>query len=83
MLYTKRHDYYGNKVYHPYAMPNYPVSIVSFRADYLLFDINGAVINPDGALLEGYWGEKRLGDSLPVDYETDEKEKAVDVVGGQ
>ncbi|HEX3386637.1 MAG TPA: carboxypeptidase-like regulatory domain-containing protein [Mucilaginibacter sp.] len=81
VMYTKRSDYYDNSIFHPYKIPNHPITIVSFRSDYVLFDINGAVVTPDAALLEGYWGGKRVADSLPVDYEIGEADKAADPAG--
>ncbi len=83
VMYTKRKDYYNSMIYHPSDIPKYPITIVTFKSNYLLFDINGGVINPDGALLEGFWGDERIADSLPVDYETDEKDKAPDSAGNQ
>ncbi len=83
VMYTKRKDYYNSMVYHPADIPKYPITIVSFKSDYLFFDINGGVINPDGALLEGFWGDERIADSLPVDYETGENQKPAADAGGQ
>ena len=82
VIYTKRKDYYTTFAYRPYDMPKYPVSIITFKSRFLFFDINGGIINPESAFLEGYWGEERVADSLPVDYEPGETNEQQADTGG-
>jgi len=44
-------------------------TIVTFRKPFAFFDDNGIVLNPESALLEGYWGTHRIADLLPSDYQ--------------
>lgn len=44
-------------------------AVLSFLEPYAFFDNNGVVMNPRGVILEGTWGDKRIADMLPVDYE--------------
>lgn len=44
-------------------------STVVINAPYLLFDNNGIIINLMDVLMEGAWGDSRMPEMLPVDYE--------------
>ncbi len=44
-------------------------STVTINAPYLYFDNNGIIINLQDILMEGPWGESRIPEMLPVDYE--------------
>jgi len=44
-------------------------TIVTFKKPFAFFDENGIIMNPESALLEGYWGTHRIADLLPSDYQ--------------
>ncbi|WP_183572880.1 carboxypeptidase-like regulatory domain-containing protein [Mucilaginibacter sp. X5P1] len=44
-------------------------SIVNINAPYAYFDNNGILLNPQDVIMQGSWGDSRLADMLPVDYE--------------
>lgn len=44
-------------------------SIINIKAPYAYFDNNGIILNPQNILLEGNWGQSRIAELLPVDYE--------------
>lgn len=44
-------------------------SIITIDAPYAYFDNNGIVINPHDVVMEGVWGQSRMAEMLPVDYE--------------
>jgi hypothetical protein len=44
-------------------------SSMSITAPYLYFDNNGIIINVQDALMDGPWGDSRMPEMLPVDYE--------------
>lgn len=56
-------------IYHPIEVPNYPVSILAFEEPYAFFDNNGIIANPHSIIFEGEWGNSRIAELLPVDYE--------------
>jgi hypothetical protein len=43
--------------------------ILKFPNKYAYFDNNGVFINPIDAIIEGTWGDNRIADLLPEDYE--------------
>ncbi len=44
-------------------------TLISFKAPYVFFDVNGGVINPNSLTMDGAWGQSRVAELLPVDYE--------------
>jgi len=44
-------------------------TVVTFNKPFAFFDDNGIILNPESALLEGYWGTHRIADLLPSDYQ--------------
>jgi hypothetical protein len=44
-------------------------TVINMQADYVYFDNNGIILNPQDVLMEGRWGDNRMGEMLPVDYE--------------
>jgi hypothetical protein len=48
-------------------------SILTIQSDYAFFDNNGILLNPQSVIMEGNWGENRIANMLPVDYEPDPK----------
>ena len=69
LLYTKKtHNPFSN-VYKPIDMPDNATTIISFDEPHAFFDSNGIVANPHSVIYEGDWGESRVADMLPVDYE--------------
>jgi len=47
----------------------YRESVITFKTDYTLFDLNGHILNPESVFIEGSWSNNRIADSLPIDYE--------------
>ena len=47
----------------------YRESVITFKTDYALFDLNGHILNPESVFIEGSWSNNRIADSLPIDYE--------------
>jgi hypothetical protein len=45
-------------------------SVVAINAPCLFFDNNGIILNPQYIELQGVWGESRMAELLPVDYES-------------
>jgi hypothetical protein len=73
IVYTRKTDDVFNKdLYRPLDLPNYAVSVVTATAPYILFDMNGVVVE-NAPLYEGTWSRSRLSDMLPVDYVPDQK----------
>jgi hypothetical protein len=73
VVYTKKtDDVYNKDIYRPMDMPNYAVSVVTLSEPYVVFDLNGIVVN-GSPLYEGVWATQRLSDLLPVDYVPDNK----------
>jgi len=48
-------------------------SILTIDGDYALFDNNGVLLNPESIVMEGNWGQNRMADMLPVDYESSQE----------
>jgi len=48
-------------------------SRLSIDAEYALFDNNGILLDPEKVIKQGNWGDSRVADMLPVDYEPDKK----------
>ncbi|MCJ8210673.1 hypothetical protein MUY27_13230 [Mucilaginibacter sp. RS28] len=46
---------------------------VNLTAPYAFFDNNGVILNPAGVIFEGAWGKGRVAQTLPVDFEPNEK----------
>jgi hypothetical protein len=51
-----------------YRKRDYQATVITFVDPYSFFDLNGVVLNPQSNTLEGYWGNQRVADLLPVDY---------------
>lgn len=47
----------------------YRESVITFKADCTLFDLNGSILNPESVFIEGSWSNTLIADSLPVDYQ--------------
>ena len=47
-------------------------STLTIDGEYALFDNNGILLNPQSIIMEGNWGQNRIADMLPVDYEPDQ-----------
>lgn len=73
VLYTKKPQDPSSNVYKPIDMPNNATTIISFDEPHAFFDSNGIVVNPHSVIYEGDWGESRVADLLPVDYEPAKK----------
>jgi hypothetical protein len=43
-------------------------SFVTFVAPQAYFDRNGILFTPENCVIQGFWGEKRMGELLPDDY---------------
>ncbi len=48
---------------------NTETTILNFNAPYVFFDRNGGVIDPNSLSFTGAWGNDRVAELLPVDYE--------------
>ena len=48
-------------------------STINIDAADAFFDNNGIILNPESVTMEGSWGESRMPEMLPVDYEPAEK----------
>jgi hypothetical protein len=73
IVYTRKtDDVYNRDLYRPLDMPNYAISVVTPTGPFILFDMNGVVIQ-DAPIYEGSWSQSRLSDMLPVDYVPDRK----------
>jgi len=48
-------------------------STVTITSPYAYFDNNGIILNIQDVLMEGPWGDSRIPEMLPVDYEPDGK----------
>jgi hypothetical protein len=46
-------------------------STLTINSQYLIFDNNGIIINLQDILMEGQWGDSRMPEMLPVDYDPD------------
>jgi len=46
-------------------------TVVTINAPYAFFDNNGIILNPQYIEMQGVWGESRMAELLPVDYEPD------------
>lgn len=69
VVYTQKNaDRQDESVYRPLDMPNYPISILTFNEQYVVFDSNGVIANPASVTFEGAWGGNRMAEMLPVDY---------------
>jgi len=60
---------------------NHDVSILNFNAPYALFDNNGALLDPNSVTYNGAWGNNRVAELLPVDYEFSSPEAAMEKPG--
>ena len=58
----------------PLEAPDYPTSTITFVEKYAFFDSNGVITNPRSIIFEGNWGNNRVANLLPVDYDLDEKD---------
>jgi len=54
--------------------PAQTATIVSFDAEYALFDNNGVITTPSALMFEGRWGNSRMAEMLPVDFEPAKKD---------
>ncbi|WP_114941059.1 carboxypeptidase-like regulatory domain-containing protein [Mucilaginibacter endophyticus] len=48
---------------------NHDVTVLNFNLSYALFDDNGALLDPNSVTYSGAWGNNRVAELLPVDYE--------------
>ena len=55
--------------YHVMPGSKYQTSILTLAERYVFFDNNGIIINPRSVVLEEAWGNSRMPEMLPVDYE--------------
>ncbi|MEO3404001.1 carboxypeptidase-like regulatory domain-containing protein [Mucilaginibacter sp. CAU 1740] len=69
VMYTKRGQNPSNVIFKPIDMPDNATTIIAFDEPHAFFDSNGIVANPHSIIYEGDWGESRVADLLPVDYE--------------
>lgn len=69
VLYTKKHERPKPWIYHPAGIPDCPITILTLNTKYIYFDNNGIVINPESIVYEGSWGNNRIAELLPVNYE--------------
>ncbi len=51
------------------AANNHEVTMVNFKAPYVLFDNNGWILEPGNLSLDGVWARNRVAELLPVDYD--------------
>jgi len=51
------------------AANNHEVTMINFKAPYVLFDNNGWVLEPGNQSLDGVWARNRVAELLPVDYD--------------
>jgi hypothetical protein len=73
VVYTKKRDEVFNKdLYRPLDMPNFETTIISLYNPYVVFDMNGTVVD-NSPLYEGAWAKARISVLLPVDYVPDSK----------
>jgi len=70
IMYTKKKDRQNKLgINRPADAPDYATSIVTFDEPYGFFDNNGIITNPTAILFEGNWGNSRMAELLPVDFE--------------
>ena len=74
VMYTKRKDRQNkSNIIRPADAPKYVTTIVIFDEPYGFFDNNGIITNPTAILFEGNWGNSRMAELLPVDFEPIQK----------
>jgi hypothetical protein len=56
-----------------YKNNGFSASAFTINAKYAFFDNNGILLNPQAVVMTGNWGEKRMADTLPIDYDPDAK----------
>ncbi len=66
----KRADYYY-RVGSKFRAGGLRVSKINLQMESAELDINGSLINPLAAIFEGYWGWEKIGNILPVDYQSE------------
>jgi len=52
----------------PDYLNGYITTTLIFEKHYAVFDANGVFIDPSSVIFEGKWGETRMAELLPVDY---------------
>lgn len=68
------------------SIANHDVTVLNFNVPYALFDNNGALLDPNSVTYNGTWGNNRVAELLPVDYEplsaqaVSEKPRLTDVI---
>lgn len=62
--YTMNHPFMGKFV----RQQKMQTTLIRLLDDVLDFDSNGLIFNPTGMTTIGYWGFKRMGDMLPLNY---------------
>jgi hypothetical protein len=55
--------------------PTYQTSVISLRSASVFLEEMGNIIEPLDVLFEGYWGWEKLGDMLPLDYQSGKESK--------
>jgi hypothetical protein len=60
---------YADCLYVVYKNAQSTGSTMTINAPYAYFDNNGIIINIQDVLMEGPWGDSRMPEMLPVDYE--------------
>jgi hypothetical protein len=53
----------------PDYLNNYLTTTIIFEKSYAIFDTNGIFIDPSSVIFEGRWGNSRMAELLPTDYE--------------
>lgn len=81
VIYTKEKEdpIYANRigmsVSRPLTMPDYQISLVNLLVAPIYFYQNGGTYNPRSMLFEGYWSWEKIADSVPLDYQPQQKSK--------
>jgi len=64
----------GMSVSRPMNLENTQVSLINLQVAPVYFFRNGGIYNPKSMLYEGYWAWEKIADSVPMDYQTTEKQ---------
>jgi hypothetical protein len=68
VFYTKKYDANTNGVHIPDGMPKYQTTVLTRKADDILFNQNGVLLDTESLLTEGKWAGQRVAETLPFDY---------------
>ena len=78
ITYNKNHHFSKTGLLNRLDDPdNTEITILNFNAPYTFFDRNGGIIDPNSVSFTGTWGNDRVAELLPVDYEPPQSKNTV------